>query len=229
MDAQKFGAFVQARRKELGMNQTQLADKLHVTAKAVSRWERGVGFPDIKLLEPLADALEITIVELMHSKLIEEDIPKETAAVMVTETVNAIREQEKLARRTLLFMPVGYLALIAACFFLEYISFAYDFEPEWIGRVIRLIATMGCILVTQALHYITRNTYQQLSDRSKRLAARYVVAGMALLGLILIIVTIVFFPVESEWFPALMYCGILLLLLGIACWFYFIHKKSGEE
>ena len=68
MDTQIFGAFVQQRRKELGMNQAQLAEKLHVTAKAVSRWERGVGFPDIKLLQPLADALEITIVELMQSK-----------------------------------------------------------------------------------------------------------------------------------------------------------------
>ena len=42
MDTQIFGAFVQQRRKELGMNQAQLAEKLHVTAKAVSRWERGV-------------------------------------------------------------------------------------------------------------------------------------------------------------------------------------------
>ena len=65
MDAEKFAAFLQARRKELGMTQAQLAEKLYVTAKAVSRWERGLGYPDIKLLQPLADALEISLVELM--------------------------------------------------------------------------------------------------------------------------------------------------------------------
>ena len=69
MDPEVFGAFIQTRRKELGLNQTQLAEKLHVTAKAVSRWERGVGFPSIELLQPLSEALEISIAELMQSKL----------------------------------------------------------------------------------------------------------------------------------------------------------------
>ena len=76
MDPREFGGFVQTRRKELGMNQTQLAEKLHVTAKAISRWERGVGFLSIELLQPLADALEITIAELMQSKLLEKTCQK---------------------------------------------------------------------------------------------------------------------------------------------------------
>ena len=57
MDPKELGAFIQTRRKSLGLNQTQLAERIHVTAKAVSRWERGVGFPSIELLYPLADAL----------------------------------------------------------------------------------------------------------------------------------------------------------------------------
>lgn len=56
MDAQKFGAFLQTQRKSLSLTQSQLAEKLHVTDKAVSRWERRVGLPDINLLEPLAEA-----------------------------------------------------------------------------------------------------------------------------------------------------------------------------
>lgn len=59
MDPKVFGMFVQTRRKDLGMNQNQLAEKLHVTAKAVSRWERGVGFPSIELLQQ-KDVLEIS-------------------------------------------------------------------------------------------------------------------------------------------------------------------------
>ena len=54
MDNQKLGIFITELRKEKGLTQAQLAQKLNVTDKAVSKWERGVGFPDIKLLEPLA-------------------------------------------------------------------------------------------------------------------------------------------------------------------------------
>ena len=54
MDAQIFGGFIAALRKEKGMTQAELARELSVTDKAVSRWERGQGFPDIHSLEPLA-------------------------------------------------------------------------------------------------------------------------------------------------------------------------------
>ena len=52
-----FGAFLAETRRARGLTQRDLAERLHVTDKAVSRWERGVGLPDINTLEPLADAL----------------------------------------------------------------------------------------------------------------------------------------------------------------------------
>ena len=67
MDAKKFGAFLAATRKEKNMTQAQLVEKIDVTDKAVSRWERGLGFPDITTMEPLADALGISLLELMCS------------------------------------------------------------------------------------------------------------------------------------------------------------------
>lgn len=63
MDNKKFGAFIAAQRKEKGLTQKELADKLCVTDKAVSKWERGLGFPDIKLIEPLSEALDVSILE----------------------------------------------------------------------------------------------------------------------------------------------------------------------
>ena len=56
MDNIRFGAFVAQLRKEQGLTQKGLADRLNVTDKAVSKWETGKGFPDVKLLEPLASA-----------------------------------------------------------------------------------------------------------------------------------------------------------------------------
>ncbi len=71
MDSRELGRFIQSRRKDLGMTQAELGAKINVTDKAISRWERGVGFPDIKLLEPLAGALHISLPELIQSRLIE--------------------------------------------------------------------------------------------------------------------------------------------------------------
>lgn len=70
MDAKILGAFIAGCRKEMGFTQAELAMKLNVTDKAVSRWERGVGFPDISLIEPLSSALDKNVSDLMtvHKK-----------------------------------------------------------------------------------------------------------------------------------------------------------------
>ena len=69
MDAKRFGAFISERRKERHMAQADLAGKVGVTDKAVSRWERGLGFPDINTMEPLAEALDVSLLELMRSEM----------------------------------------------------------------------------------------------------------------------------------------------------------------
>ena len=61
MDAKKFGTFIATLRKENNMTQVELTQKLQVTDKAVSKWERGLGFPDINTIEPLADALGVSV------------------------------------------------------------------------------------------------------------------------------------------------------------------------
>ena len=68
MEAKKFGQFIAGIRKEKKMTQAELAGKIHVTDKAISRWERGLGFPDIQTLEPLAQALGISVLELIRSE-----------------------------------------------------------------------------------------------------------------------------------------------------------------
>ena len=79
MDANKTGALIAAKRKEKGMTQRELAEKLHISNKAVSRWETGAGFPDVSLLEPLAEALGVTVTELLSGG--EEAQPGEALVV----------------------------------------------------------------------------------------------------------------------------------------------------
>lgn len=65
MDREMLGRFIAQRRKELNLTQRELAEALHVTDKAVSKWERGAGCPDISLLEPLAEALGLSVDQLL--------------------------------------------------------------------------------------------------------------------------------------------------------------------
>ena len=65
MDAKKTGERIAALRKEKGWSQTELAERLGVTNKAVSRWETGRGYPDVELLPLLAKELGVTISELL--------------------------------------------------------------------------------------------------------------------------------------------------------------------
>ena len=78
MDNKKFGQFILKLRKEKGWTQLELAEKLNITDKAVSKWERGTGFPDIKMIEPLAEVFNVSILEIMQSERIPgQTIPKD--------------------------------------------------------------------------------------------------------------------------------------------------------
>lgn len=65
MNPEVLGMKITDLRKRRGFTQRELAEQLHVTDKAVSKWERGINFPEITLLEPLATALNTTVIELL--------------------------------------------------------------------------------------------------------------------------------------------------------------------
>ncbi len=68
MDKYVTGAVIRKLREKKKMTQEDLAGKLYVSSKAVSKWETGQGFPDISLLEPLAKALDISVIELLSGE-----------------------------------------------------------------------------------------------------------------------------------------------------------------
>lgn len=75
MDQQKIGAFIKEMRKELGLTQSQLAEKLNISNKAISKWETGGGMPDVSLITPLCEALNITSEELFAGE--KATVPKD--------------------------------------------------------------------------------------------------------------------------------------------------------
>lgn len=105
MNAQEFGAFLARTRHNRGLTQAQVAERLQVTDKAVSRWERGIGLPDISLLEPLADALELSLADLMHCRdPFQETQPSDTESI--ESFFDLLRSQQ----------PVDWFSVQAALF-----------------------------------------------------------------------------------------------------------------
>ncbi|SEW30841.1 Desulfoferrodoxin [Ruminococcaceae bacterium KH2T8] len=68
MDRYVTGAVIRKLRENKKMTQEELADQLFVSSKAISKWETGQGFPDISLIEPLAKALDISVIELLSGE-----------------------------------------------------------------------------------------------------------------------------------------------------------------
>lgn len=109
MDSKMTGRLIAQRRGELNMTQKHLAERLHVSDRAVSRWERGVGFPDLSLLEPLADALGLSVLELLHG----ERSPDASAREALRALWPQVSARLKRARRGLIALAV-LLCLAAA-------------------------------------------------------------------------------------------------------------------
>ena len=89
MNKERLGDFIGSERKNLGLTQRDLAARLHVTDKAVSKWERGLSYPDVTLLEPLAAALDLTVEELMACRRQAAKGAEETMQSLLVSPVTA--------------------------------------------------------------------------------------------------------------------------------------------
>lgn len=114
MDASKFGKFISDQRKTLGMTQSDLGNMLMVTDKAVSKWERGLGFPDINTLEPLAEALQISVQELMRAeKNVTTELNEEAATEAILNTIGVADKQLRDAEKRQVRISVLIIAVVA--------------------------------------------------------------------------------------------------------------------
>lgn len=111
MDVQKTGRLIAQARKERGLTQRELAKRLHISDRAVSKWERGLNLPEAALFEPLCQTLEITVTELLRGERVEASVPVLEQAV--DEAVALAGAQERGKKRYWRVILV-LLALLAA-------------------------------------------------------------------------------------------------------------------
>lgn len=111
MDQTKTGRFIAEERKCKKYTQRQLADKLGISDKTISKWERGNGFPEVSLLLPLCDELGITVNELLSGKRLQETDYKKKAE---ENMVDLVKEAQESKKKIILSAMVAGLAIFAA-------------------------------------------------------------------------------------------------------------------
>lgn len=127
---QTFGAFICQRRKDLGLTQKEFAQRLYVTDSAVSKWERGLAYPDITLLQSICDILQISEKELLSAS---EDTEGRRAEQLA-------RQYLRLLRNYRLIQYILYGLTLAACFIT---NLAVQHTLSWFWIVL-----VGCALGT---------------------------------------------------------------------------------
>lgn len=141
MDQVIVGKFISQERKRKGYTQKQLSEKLGISDKTVSKWERGNGFPEVSLLLPLCRELDITVNELLAGERVsEEDYRKKAEENMV----NLVKEAQESKKKIILSAMVATLTMIAATP-LFVISGAIPME-NWIRIVLIVIGIIVIVL-----------------------------------------------------------------------------------
>lgn len=132
MDQIQIGRFIAACRKEQGMTQAQLAEKMGVSDRAVSKWETGKNMPDFSIMLELCDELDITVNDLLNGRRITMDNYKETAEKTMLE-MRAMKEQNDrmLLHTETLLGSVSVAFLLIMCVLAKYLPI----QP-WIQAVL---------------------------------------------------------------------------------------------
>ena len=115
LDKAAFGHFLAQLRREKGMTQKELAATLYVSDKAVSKWERGLSVPDISLLVPLAEQLNVTVAELLQRRRVEEEqrfTREETEDLIRKALTFSAEPPERRQARTKKYLPVYVICCV---------------------------------------------------------------------------------------------------------------------
>lgn len=141
MDQIKIGKFIAEQRKKQSLTQAQLAERLNITDRAVSKWETGRAMPDSSIMLLLCEELKITVNDLLHGEVIKmENYNKE----MEKQLIEMIKEKEQKDKQLLtLEWVIGVLSVLVLL--IPIIIAAYlPIEQEWVRLVIVFSGFIPC-------------------------------------------------------------------------------------
>lgn len=151
MDQEKIGKFIAECRKEKGLTQEGLAKKLNITKNAVSKWERGLSFPDVSLFKKICAELNISLEELINGEKDNSDNAKEKAMVL------ALNEKDKVKKKS--FTVLISISIIFIIIMLGLIYYHFNFG-------INLVSDSD-YLYEEAINYMKKDELKNGVDSSK--------------------------------------------------------------
>lgn len=130
MDCGKIGNLILKQRKEKNMTQKEVADLLNISDKTISKWERGLGCPDVSLLIPLSKILEISIYELLGGEEMDKN-SKEKADKVIENTIYITTKKMRIQSIVdKIIITVSLLIILGIAIFWGYVKFYYIFSAK---------------------------------------------------------------------------------------------------
>ena len=142
MDQIKIGAFIAECRKKVGLTQMQLAEKLNITDRAISKWERGKSLPDSAIMLELCSILKITVNDLLSGEVVRMENYNNELENNLLEMIKEKEESDKRLLRIELVMVIICLIPLLAAIFLVYLV---PLE-EWLQTVIVLVCLIPILI-----------------------------------------------------------------------------------
>ena len=141
MDNEKFGKFFAELRKEKNLTQQDIAQKFNITNKAVSKWERGLSFPDISMLKPISEFFNVSILELLNGERnTSQEIDIDARVLTILKQIE--HEKNRKIRKTIIIFIIIIVAIL-----LMYMGLAFSKSELKTYNPIR--ALIGYIRVTK--------------------------------------------------------------------------------
>ena len=142
MDQLKIGKFIAECRKQKNLTQMQLAEKLGITDKAISKWERGISMPDSSIMLELCDILDISVNELLSGeKIIMENNDQKNEQLLLDMAKELERKSKTIWHAMWTIMTVSIIGLIGG---LAIIAF---FMPEGPWMLVAILALCVVFLI----------------------------------------------------------------------------------
>lgn len=149
MDQMKIGRFIAERRKQVGLTQLQLAEKLNITDRAVSKWETGRAMPDSSLMLALCDILQISVNDLLCGDLVASDAYKKETDNNLLEIIKQKEQAEKRLLSAEVF--VGTTAVVVLFALISLASFLQ--MPDTLRGI---LTALGFVLFLSGCFYALR-------------------------------------------------------------------------
>ena len=170
MDLIKIGKFIATNRKSHNMTQEELAEKLYITDRAVSKWERGLCLPDASIMPPLCEILGINVNELLSGEMINNKDYNKKAEENLLEM--AKKEEEQNKKMMMYEYVIGFLSSITFLILVFVASYAVD---KNIIRIILFILAFVILIigVSFALKIETETGYYECQKCHHKYVPKY--------------------------------------------------------